>query len=105
MARKDPKWVDATLEQLSLTMRCLRPRHVPVPPVLTDGEWGSLQVPALFLVGEHEVIYSAKKAMRRLKRVAPGVHAEIIPGAGHDLTLVQAAMVNQRILEFLQKPC
>jgi pimeloyl-ACP methyl ester carboxylesterase len=84
-------------------MRRLQPRYVPLPPVLTDAEWGGLRVPALFLVGEHEVIYSAEKAVSRRKRVAPKVSAEIIPGAGHDLTFVQAAMVNQRILEFLKQ--
>jgi pimeloyl-ACP methyl ester carboxylesterase len=40
--------------------------------------------------------------VRRLKRVAPRITAEIIPGAGHDLIIVQAARVNQRILQFLQ---
>jgi pimeloyl-ACP methyl ester carboxylesterase len=67
--------------------------------VWTDAEWGSLRVPALFLVGEHEAIYSAEKAVRRLKRVAPQVTAEIIPGAGRDLTVAQAAMVNS------ENPC
>lgn len=103
MARKDPKWVDATLEQLFTNMRSLQRREIPVPTVLTDAEWGSLSLPTLFLVGEHEIIYSAEKAVRRLKRVAPNVCAEIVPGAGHDLTFVQAAMVNQRIVEFLKQ--
>jgi pimeloyl-ACP methyl ester carboxylesterase len=71
--------------------------------VWTDAERGSLRVPALFLVGEHEAIHSAEKAVRRLKRVAPQVTAEIIPGAGHDLTVAQAAMVNQRSLAFLKQ--
>jgi pimeloyl-ACP methyl ester carboxylesterase len=70
---------------------------------MTDTEWGSLRVPALFLAGENEVIYSAEKAVARLKRVAPEVTAEIIPGAGHDLTFAQAAMVNERILQFLRE--
>jgi pimeloyl-ACP methyl ester carboxylesterase len=103
MARKDPKWIDATLELLFANMRTLQPREIPVPKVWTDPEWGSLRVPALFLAGEHEVIYSAEKAVRRLKRVAPQVAAEIIPGAGHDLTVAQPAMVNQRIIEFLKE--
>ena len=103
MARKDPQWVEATLEQLSINMRSLQRRRPPIPPVLTDAEWGSLRTPALFLVGEHEVIYSAEKAVCRLKRVAPAVTAEIVPGAGHDLTFAQPAMVNRRILEFLKQ--
>lgn len=103
MARKDPQWIDSVLEGLFIGMRSVQRHKAVMPPVLTDAEWGSLRPPALFLVGEHEVIYSAEKAVARLKRVAPKVQAEIIPGAGHDLTFAQAEVVNQRILEFLQE--
>ena len=71
--------------------------------MLTDTQRGSLRPPALFLAGENEVIYSAEKAVRRLKRVAPQVTAEIIPGAGHDLTFAQTALVNERIIQFLKE--
>jgi pimeloyl-ACP methyl ester carboxylesterase len=57
----------------------------------------------LFLAGENEVIYSAEKAVRRLKRVALQVTAEIIPGAGHDLTFARATVVSERILQFLNE--
>ena len=103
MARTDPQWIDSTIEQLSLNGRTVQRHKVPMPPVLSDTEWGSLRTPALFLAGEHEVIYSPEKAVRRLKRVAPQVTAEILPGAGHDLTFVQPAMVNERILRFLKE--
>ena len=103
MARTDPQWIDSTIEQLSLNMRSVQRHKLPIPPVLTDTEWGSLRIPALFLAGEHEVIYSAEKAVRRLKRVAPQVTAEIIPDAGHDLTFAQTAMVNERVLQFLKE--
>jgi pimeloyl-ACP methyl ester carboxylesterase len=103
MARTDPQWIDSTIEQLALNMRSLQRRKTPIPPVLTDTEWGSLRTPTLFLAGENEVIYSAEKAVRRLSRVAPEVTAQIIPGAGHDLTFVQTAMVNERILRFLKE--
>lgn len=43
------------------------------------------------------------KVVRRLKRVAFQGSAEIVPGARHDLTFVQAARVNQKILEFLKQ--
>jgi pimeloyl-ACP methyl ester carboxylesterase len=103
MARTDPQWIDSTIEELALNMRSVQRHKLPMPPVLTDAEWGSLRTPALFLAGEHDVIYSAEKAVRRLKRVAPQVTAEIIPGAGHDLTFVQTARVNERILQFLKE--
>jgi pimeloyl-ACP methyl ester carboxylesterase len=102
MVRKDPAWVDRIVEELRISMRSVQ-RRLPFSPVWTDAEWGAMGVPALFLVGEHETIYDARKAVRRLERVAPRVTAEIIPGAGHDLTIVQAEMVNQRILEFLNQ--
>jgi pimeloyl-ACP methyl ester carboxylesterase len=91
------------VEQLSVNMRHVQVHKTPIPPVLTDAEWGSLRPRALFLVGDHEVIYSAQKAVRRLKRTAPQVTAEIIPGASHDLTVVQTALVNERILRFLNE--
>jgi len=105
MARTDPQWIDATIEQLSLNMRSVQRHKAPIPPVLTDIEWASLRTPTLFLVGEHEVIYSAEKAVRRLRRVAPMVRAEIISGAGHDLTFAQSAAVNDRIVRFLKEEC
>jgi pimeloyl-ACP methyl ester carboxylesterase len=74
------------------------------PTVLTDEEWRSFSAPALFLVGENEKIYSAKAAVRRLNRLAPQIKTEIIPGAGHDLTLVKADLVAEKVLEFLRGP-
>jgi pimeloyl-ACP methyl ester carboxylesterase len=62
----------------------------------------SISVPALFLVGENEKLYSARKAIHRLNRVAPQIQTEIILNAGHDLTIVQAELVNRKVLEFLK---
>jgi pimeloyl-ACP methyl ester carboxylesterase len=101
MVRKDPQWIDETIDALFLNIRSLQPRKTPFPPVLTDDQWRSLKMPVLFLVGEHEVIYSPERAVRRLRRVAPAIAAEIIPGAGHDLTFAQDATVNRKILAFL----
>ncbi len=103
MARKDPKWIETAIEQLVIGSRSLQPRLLPFPPVLTDAEWAGIKVPTLFLVGEHETIYDPVKAVRRLNRVAPQIKTEMIPGAGHDLTFVQAEMVNLMMVEFLQQ--
>lgn len=101
-ARKDPQWMEAVLDQYRLHMRSVL-RMVPMPRVWSDTDWGLLRVPTLFLVGEHEKIYSPTKALSRLKRVAPGVTAQLVPGAGHDLTFVAAAAVNRDILDFLNE--
>jgi pimeloyl-ACP methyl ester carboxylesterase len=68
---------------------------------LTDSELQSFGVPVLFAVGENEKIYSATEAVERLDEVAPQIQTRTIPGAGHDLTIVQAALVNRMILGFL----
>jgi pimeloyl-ACP methyl ester carboxylesterase len=84
--------------------RSFKPRKIVKPTMLTDAQLGGLEVPILFLVGEHDRIYSARRAVERLGEVAPRIKAEIIPGAGHDLTLVRTDMVNRKVLEFLGQP-
>jgi hypothetical protein len=46
MAKKDPKWLDATIEELLIVMRSLQPRKVPIPPVLS----GRRSFPALVTI-------------------------------------------------------
>lgn len=74
------------------------------PTVLSDDELERIRIPALFLVGENEVIYPAQDATGRLNSVAPHIKTEIIPDAGHDLTVVQSKLVNTKIMEFLLQP-
>jgi pimeloyl-ACP methyl ester carboxylesterase len=94
--------VDALVEDAYLSMQSFKMKPPVNPVVLTDEQWQSMKVPALFLVGRNEKIYSPIEAAERLGRVAPQIKIKIIPDAGHDLTLVQAKMVNQIILEFLK---
>jgi pimeloyl-ACP methyl ester carboxylesterase len=103
MALSDTKWIDSTVEELALNMRCVQRHRVPMPKVLTDIEWNNLRVPTLVLTGENEVIYRPQNALQHLQRVAPRVIAEMIPGAGHDLSFVQATVVNERMLRFLNE--
>jgi pimeloyl-ACP methyl ester carboxylesterase len=91
--------VDAVVER----MRCYKPIRLIRPTVLDDVELKVIKMPALYLVGEHEKIYSARKAVRRLHKVAPQIKTGVIPDAGHDLTFVQAEIVNTRVLEFLKQ--
>lgn len=82
-------------------MRSFKPKRLVNPDVLKDEELQSLRVPTLFLVGENEKLYSARKAIARLNAVAPQVQTKLICGAGHDLTLAQTEIVNREILDFL----
>jgi pimeloyl-ACP methyl ester carboxylesterase len=106
-ARKDEtcrKTVEALIDESILSLRSFSFRPALAPTVMEDYELEQLKAPVLFMVGENEKIYSAGEAVARLKKVAPHIRAEIIPGAGHDLNLVQAEMVNGIVLDFLEEP-
>lgn len=94
------RFEDALVE-LRRVVRAFALPPPPWPPVFTDKEWQSFRVPCLFLVGENEKMYSAAAAVRRLNRVAPQVKAQIISGAGHDLSMVKPDLVTRKVLEFL----
>jgi len=36
--------------------------------------------------------------------VAPQIKTELIPDAGHDLTIVQSELINNKVIEFLKQP-
>jgi pimeloyl-ACP methyl ester carboxylesterase len=91
-------------DDMFMASRWFKPKRFVHPTLLKDGELRSIKVPALYLVGENEKIYSARKAVLRLNRVAPHIDTEVIPHAGHGLTVEQADVVNNKILEFLARP-
>lgn len=93
--------VDEAVADWIVAERCFGPLPMIPATVLDDAALRNFKVPSLFLVGEHEKIYSAQKAVSRFNRVAPQIKTEIIPHAGHDLSFVQAELVTKRILDFL----
>ena len=95
--------IEAFSEDGYLGLRCFKFKQLVNPRVLSDDELASLEIPVLFLVGEKERIYAAAAAVERLHRVAPTIETEVIPGAGHDLTLARADVVNARVSRFLEE--
>jgi pimeloyl-ACP methyl ester carboxylesterase len=107
LAHKDEasrRLLDQWIDDGYLAGRSFKPVRPANPTVLTDAEWRSIRVPILYLVGENEKIYDAQEAVERLNRIAPEVETHVIPGAGHDLTVVQADLVNETVLDFLGRP-
>jgi pimeloyl-ACP methyl ester carboxylesterase len=105
LARQGPSgkvFLQEFIEEAYLAFRCFKPKRLVNPTVLKDEEWRRINGPALYLVGENEKIYSAQKAIRRLNEMAPQIRTELVPQAGHDLTIVQAELVNNKVLEFLK---
>ena len=96
--------VDEAVADWIVAERCFGPLPAIPATVLDDTTLRNFSIPTLFLVGEHEKIYSAQMAVNRLNRLAPQIQTGIIPNAGHDLSFVQAELVTKRILDFLGEP-
>ena len=96
-------YVDEAVADWTVAERCFG--HLPIVPatVFEDKVLQDFKVPCLFLVGENEKIYSARKAVKRLNRVAPWIKTGLIPRAGHDLWMVKADLVTRMILGFLSE--
>jgi len=100
----DGQMLEYAVDSIVMGKRCFTLPRMIRPTVLTDKELRSLTTPMLVLIGENERLYSAQKAVKRLRKVAPWIEAAVIPQAGHDLTIVQAEMINSKIIEFLKQP-
>lgn len=98
------KLIDEMTEELALGFRCFGLRRLTKmlePTVVDDDTLRGWQVPTLFVIGEHENIYSCQQALERLQRVAPQIARAVIPGAGHDMTWLKPELVNRTALNFL----
>jgi pimeloyl-ACP methyl ester carboxylesterase len=82
------------------------PRYRPTrnsisPYVFKDDELRKIRNPILLLIGDHEVIYKPKHAIRRATNLIPDLKAEIVPDANHCAQYTAPDIVNKKILEFL----
>ncbi len=91
---------DEMIDEMFLSFRSFKPMPILTPTVFTDDELKNMHVPALFLIGENEKVYSPQEAIDRIHRLAPHWKTGLIPSAGHDLTFTQAEMVNDSVLRF-----
>ncbi len=106
LAAKDEasrEFLEQEIDAAYLAIRSYKLTRLVNPDVLTDSQLQSIHVPTLFLVGENEKIYPALAAIERLTTVAPQIETQIIPDAGHDLTVVQTELVNRTVVQFLTR--
>lgn len=82
--------------------RHARPK-LSTPVVFSPEELHRLSPPTLLLVGVRDIIYSPRKVLERAKRQIANFEGELIPDAGHLLTLDQPDLVSQRLLRFLEE--
>jgi pimeloyl-ACP methyl ester carboxylesterase len=84
------------------------PRYRPsknsfAPHVFSDAELRQIQAHVLLMIGDHEVIYSPKRVIRRATRLVQNLKAEIVPNANHSAQYTSPEFVNHAILEFLKE--
>ncbi len=91
------------IEEQVLAGKCFKKRKFVNPTVLTDDDLQKLKVPVLFLIGDEEVVCSPDKTVQRLNTISPQIKTILIPDASHDITHSQAALVNKKVLDFLQE--
>jgi pimeloyl-ACP methyl ester carboxylesterase len=76
---------------------------VPRPGRLTDAELASIGIPTLLLIGERSPLTDARQAVDRVRRLLPDVEAEIVPDAGHMLTVERPQAFNECVLRFFDR--
>ncbi|MER7585060.1 alpha/beta fold hydrolase [Kitasatospora sp. NPDC097691] len=86
---------------LMLGMRGYKPGGRPAARPFTDEELGSIELPALVLVGRRSALLRPRRVVERVTRLIPGVRAEILDRAGHGLNLERPDVVNERLLGFI----
>ena len=73
------------------------------PGLLTDEELSRISVPILVLMGEQECFFDPQRAVKRAKSLIPGVEAEVVPHAGHAMTMDRPGYLRERVMRFLKE--
>jgi pimeloyl-ACP methyl ester carboxylesterase len=74
-----------------------------LPTVFPDDQLRAMCVPALLLMGDHEVIWDPAAALARARQLFPNVQGELVQRSSHDMCLRQHRIVDARVLDFLKK--
>jgi pimeloyl-ACP methyl ester carboxylesterase len=70
-------------------------------PVISDQELSLLPSKTLILIGQDEILYDPIAVKSRINSVASSITIDLIPGAKHTISTDQSALVNERLLAFL----
>jgi pimeloyl-ACP methyl ester carboxylesterase len=107
-ARKTFELVDCVPDARLIRLTALGLEHFREqrPPVLPrrfdDEDLRRISPPTLLLVAGNEFLYSAPRALQRARRLLPHLEAsDLVPDAGHFLTMARPDRVNQALAEFL----
>ena len=97
------KIIDLFIDNYMMIRKCYTIQKFINPKVFSKEELHRLTVPTYFMIGEHDINYSAAKAIKQLNSVAPQIKTHVFKNAGHDLPLLLPSEVNEKILNFLKR--
>jgi pimeloyl-ACP methyl ester carboxylesterase len=90
------------VRQLLTGAQAARPRMRVRPAVFHELELRNVYLPLYLLLGERDVAFSPRRAAARARRLLPNGTIEIVPRAGHLLSLERPGAVIERVLPFLE---
>jgi len=70
-------------------------------PIINANEWKQIQIPTLLLVGDSEILYDPRRALKQAKKLIPHIETELVSHAGHLLNSDQPEKVVETVLRFL----
>jgi len=73
-----------------------------MPSVFPDDELRQIKNPILMLIGDQDRL-NPPKVIEQARRLIPQIETEIIPNAGHMLSIEQPELVDARLMKFLEK--
>lgn len=90
------------IEQFLMAARCFKIGELRVPTIadFSDEDLCRVDVPALMLVGDRELLYEPSLALEIAGRKMPQLQTALIAGGGHLLPVDQPEAVNARMLAF-----
>jgi pimeloyl-ACP methyl ester carboxylesterase len=93
--------IELYVDNTQLSRRCFVLQKFINPTVFSEEELLGLSMPTLFMIGEHDINYPARKAIEQLEAAAPRIETELYGGVGHELPILRASEVDERALRFL----
>lgn len=99
---KDRHAAEKVIENLYVISKLFKYKRMLNPTLLTDEELKNISVDVLYIIGENEKVYAAKKALKRIHNVAPQIKTVLVPHSGHDMLAVEPVFIMEKIMNFLK---
>lgn len=94
-------WMDALVDVMHAGICNFRGRTLPLPKRLPPAVMRAVAAPTLLVYGEQEKMYAPEPALELARAHLPALETLLVADASHDLTLRQARVIDDAIVQFL----